>query len=336
MNLDPAQRARLQAAKLSALARGVGASPEEPREVGSFCAATDGVNAFILLDSVGPGDLAGSLLWALRQAATSLTVFVDGDGADLARWASYFELAGGTVQVRAVDGAASRLVSPSRVPAVRDAPEIPAELQAVLDDAGVEVVHEWGVTRGEVLGLEVARLVEWPTETGGDGELHLEAGVGRFDRDAMAAAHPDAAPAESLARAVDAVRRHRYPGAPTHALQRLARSRWLRSVAVADPGLIGARSLEPIGLSVEAEGLKDQHPAAAAGTDADGAPLIAVFSSGVDLGVVPLAADTRAMVDPAAELRIVAPPQDLHAATLRLIEALREPANTVALDAPWG
>ena len=37
----------------------------------------------------------------------------------------------------------------------------------------------------EVLGLEVARLVRWPLETGGDGELHLEPGVGHQETPAM-------------------------------------------------------------------------------------------------------------------------------------------------------
>ena len=87
-----------------------------------------------------------------------------------------------------------------------------------------------------------------------------------------------------------------------HPVQLLARERWLRADVMADPSSVGAAHLRPVEMTTEAEGLKDAHPAAALGVDLQGSSLLVVCSRGVDLSLVPLAADTRAMVDPAARL----------------------------------
>lgn len=337
MSLGPEQRARLLRAKLEALVRDDLDLVGDAFESGASAAmVVVGGTAAALLDDPAPAPFAGAVLLAARRELDRLVVYADDHADVLARWAGYFELSGGAVEVRRVaDGAAVEAVA-APVPAPVPAPEVDAGLLAILEWAGVEVVVEQGTVRGEVLGLEVARLVRWPADVGGDDELHLEAGVGRFDRDAVAAARPDDPPAESLERAVRLVREHRYPGAPVHPLQVLARSRWLRADVLADPASVGAAELVAADMTTEAEGLKELHPAAAVGRRRDGTPIVVVCSSGVDLALVPLAADTRALHDPDAELVVAVPARDLHAATTTLLDHLVRPASAVGLVPGWG
>ncbi len=336
MSLSAEQRARLNRAKLTALLRDAGGPAGEAVDLGSAAALVAEGRAAVLVENGSAAALAGALLWAGRHEADALTVFVDDAADDVARWAEYFHLGDGGIEVRSTDGSTSHAVTPSPLPTTIAPPDVPDELVAVLEQSGVDVVTEWGVIRGEVLGLEVARLVIWPTETGGDGRFHLEAGVGRFDRDAVAAARGDEAPSVALARTVEQVRAHRYPGAPVHPVQLLARERWLRADVMADPSSVGAAHLRPVEMTTEAEGLKDAHPAAALGVDLQGSSLLVVCSRGVDLSLVPLAADTRAMVDPAARLVLALPDVDHHSATRSLVGMLRGGAELVDVAAGWG
>ena len=347
MSLDADQRARLLVAKLAALVRTERGLESEPTATGSVVAASADGTAFVLLEDGSPGGLGGALLWASRRDAEALVLFVDSDAGRLARLATYFDTPTLPIQVRAVTGATSVEAEPEPAPAplddlVGDAGSAGApadeteEIIEMLRAEGLEVVVEHGVLRGEVLGLEVARAVVWPSEVGGDDRLHLEAGVGRFDRDAVAAVHPDEDPAVALARSADAVRRHRYPGAPAHPLSLLARERWLRADLLADPSLVGAASLRPADMTTEPAGMKDTHPAAAIGETADGEALLVICSTGFDLALVPLAADTRALHDPAARLVIAVPERDLHTATAELVGLLAVPAELVAVPTGWG
>jgi len=340
VNADDDQRIRLRRAKLAGLRRsllaGTGvAEVADPVELGELTASHgDGV-ATVLCDHGGAAPVGAAVLWAERQEARRLVVFVDHEAGVTARLAAYFSTADRPVEVRRVDAAASVLVAPEPLAPPSPGPDDGDGLVSLLRDAGLEVVVEHGVVTGELLGLEVARLVRWPTEVGGDGELHLEAGVGRFDRDAVAAVHPDEAPADSLARTVDAVRRHRFPGAPSHPVQRLARERWLRADLLSTPDLVGASWLEPVATSLERAGLRDVHPAAAIGESPEGEPLVVVCSAGIDPALVPHAADIRALHAPEAHLVLALPERDLHPATSRLAAALRSPASLVAVPVSW-
>ncbi len=169
---------------------------------------------------------------------------------------------------------------------------------------------EDGSWRGELLGLEVARIVRWPSETGGDGELHLEAGVGRFDRDAVAAMHDGESPSHGLRRAVAMVSERRHRGATAHPLSFLARARWLRADAIAEPALVGASELRAAQTTFCAGSVRDDVPAAAIGTTLGGAPLVVVFAAGAGLDLTPVAADTREFHLPGAVLRLAVAPRD--------------------------
>lgn len=343
MTVDAEQQTRLLAIKVAALARPLRTAAgtpadelaEPPTRAGAITAFVDRGTVYALAEHGTAAALASAVLWAHRREAERLVLFTEERAGDLARWASYFTLGATPVEVREIAGATSHVASST--PAAEPVEESgdAEDLLQLLRDAGVEVVVEHGVIRGEILGLEVARLVRWPLETGGDGELHLEPGVGRFDRDAVAAAHPDEAPAHGLARTVFAVRSHRYPGAPAHPIQMLVRERWVRADIVADPSLVGAAELRPVDMTTEAFGMRDAHPAAAYGTDLDGNPLLVVCSTGVDLALVPLAADTRDRVDPGARLVLALPARDHHAATTTLAGLLVEPAELAVVASGW-
>jgi hypothetical protein len=78
--------------------------------------------------------------------------------------------------------------------------------------------------------------------------------------------------------------------------------------------------------------LKDPSPCAALGETANGEPLVAVFSTGIDLDVVPASADTRAWLGSTeAHLVIVLPERDASPITRRLADALHRPATVIGL-----
>jgi hypothetical protein len=325
------QRARLLRVQLAALVRDLTGAAVEPASIGANAAVVHDGAAYVLSQVADAATLAGALAWTLRQDATSLVLLTDDLGGDVARMAAHFTL---PVQVRSIQGAGSVPVEPSPPPEPAPVLSDP-ELEAQLRDAGLEVVAEDGIVRGEVQGLEVARLVVWPVESGGDGLLHLEAGVGRFDRDAVAAMHQGEPPTTTLARSAEMVRAERVPGRSTHPLSRLARERWLRRTVIDDPSLVGAASLTPTGTTVRRDSVRDVAPAAAVGTAADGSPVVVVCSTGADLSFVPVAADTRAWLAPEAALVLAVPARDRLPTLDRLAALLRRPATVVTVPAPW-
>jgi hypothetical protein len=200
-------------------------------------------------------------------------------------------------------------------------------LAPLIRAGGAEPVAEHGELLGEVDGLEVCRVVV------ADGVARLEVGVGRHDREAFALLHGDLPPAEALAGVVARVRVHR-EGTEPHPLRRLAGERRLRNRLVAHPAWIGAEELTPVPPPLPSAGLKQAAPAAAAGTGPSG-PVLAVCSVGIDLDLMPWAADARA-ADERSDVRLVlvVPERDVHPVTLALAARLRDPAEVVgvALD----
>lgn len=331
MAVDEEQRARLVRAQLVALVRDLTGADVEAATVGANATTVLERTAFVLSQAATPATLAGALIWSLRQEAARLVLFVDDLGGDLARMASQFDH---PIEVRVLVGATSVPAEPAEQPDHVDAPWAP-ELEAQLHSAGLEVVVEDGTVRGEVRGLEVARLVTWPEETGGDGLLHLEVGVGRFDRDAVAAMHQGEPPTTTLARTVAMVTAERVEGRSTHPLSRLARERWLRWAVMADPSTVGASQLRPVQTTVRRDSVRDVSPAAALGETPDGHPVLVVCSTGADLSLVPVAADTRRWWAPDARLVLVVPTRDRLPTLERLAMLLRDPAVVIDVGAPW-
>jgi hypothetical protein len=147
--------------------------------------------------------------------------------------------------------------------------------------------------------------------------------------------HGDVPTRDALASVVDTVRRHRRPDVPGHPLNRLAGERWLRARLLAEPGLVGAPELWPVEGTVARSSVKEPSPAAAVGSDEAGQPVVVVASTGIDLDLVPAAADVRLAFAPGARLVLVVPERDAHPVTRALAGALVDPATVVALPADW-
>ena len=281
---------------------------------------------WVLVDERPERGLGPALAWARQQGVTDLHLLVDAGAGVLARRAQAFSR---PPTIWQVDGRSLAPAEPAPFPSPVP-PSAAAERAAEpLRAAGVDVVVEHGEIFGEVRGLEVARVVN---DAQGS---HLEVGVGRHDREAFAMLHAELAPADAVAKVVATVEQHRRPGAPSHPLNRLASERWLRARMLAEPALVGAAELWPVETPVPRTNVKEAAPAAALGRRPDRARLVVVCSTGIDLDLVPAAADTRLAWAPEAHLVLALPERDAHSVTRALAAALVEPAAIVTVAGEW-
>jgi hypothetical protein len=338
---DGGRRAALNAAKLAALvAARWGPGDRRSHTFGTGAALTgagpDGRGvAWVMPDEAAERSLGPALLWAERQGAESLDLVAPEPEAagTLARQASLFR--DPAPAVYRIDGTALAPAEPAPVPRPSEAPA-PPELVDLLIDAGVEVVAEGGVIRGEVNGLEVARIVSGQTSAGVPIEAPmLEVGVGKADRELTAMLHGELDPVDQLDRVVDIVRVHRRAGAPPHPLNQLVPDRWLRASLCRDPGRIGLSELRPAQGTRARANLRDRDIAVATGTALDGTRVVVACSVGGALDLVPLAADARAAIDRAARLLLAVPERDDLPGNRRLAARLRVPAKVVPVTGDW-
>ena len=195
--------------------------------------------------------------------------------------------------------------------------------------AGADVVVEHGVMTGEVLGLEVARVVV------DDVGVHLQVGVGKHDRHAQQLVHGDLPTDQVLAEVVQAVAERRRAGAPPHPYQRVSPERWLRCRVVAEPSLVGAEHLAPVPALAPADDLRKPRPAPAAGIDREGRPLLAVCSTGFDADLVPTVVDLRLVDGRHPRTIVVVPERDDQHALRTLVADLRDPVEIVTVPDEW-
>lgn len=301
----------------------------------------------------GPDDRGTHTAWALATGAPQLGAFlalahrheVDHlhvctdaaveQAADKARQAAAFNIG---VTSWAVDGTELREVAPVALTAEPAPPQAVLDLGARLVEAGAEVVVEEGILRAEVLGLEVARVVTDPDT----GTAVIEVGVGRHDREARAMLDASLTAEQSLSSVIETVRALRRPEVMAHPANQLAPERWLRSVLVADPSIVGAASLVPLPSPLPRPNLRVPAPAPAAGTDAHGRPVVVVCSVGVDPELVPLAADARTAASLCGygdvggmRLLLVVPQPDDYRVTRTLAALLRHPGEVVTVPGDW-
>lgn len=293
--------------------------------VGGAALVAEG-RGWVLIDDGSPARLGPALAWARRAGVGALDVLVAGERLAAGRGPAGAGAAG-VVARRAAAFAAPvgvwEVEGTSVAPAVPSTPTVvagmPPEAQ-MLRDHGCEVVFEHGELRGEVLGLEVARVVEGS----------VEVGVGRHDREARFAMRAGQDVGRALDEAVAAVRKWRRPGAARHPANTMRRSRWLRSVLCARPSLVGAAWLEPVAPALPLGDLTDDSGAPCAGPG-----VVVVCSVGIDLDLVPTAADCRSIYGTGDRLVIVVPEGDDVAITKELAAWLVVPPEILTVPRDW-
>lgn len=335
MALTAEQRATLLGAKVTAAASRLGIVPAAPAVTdvfpdGATWLATSGAEprGVVLCDAATVRTLGPALVWAVRHDVARLDVVVDAHGGVLARCASYFDL---DVVVWEQEPPAGLVeASPAAHHPVAPAPDGIETLVAVMRQAGVEVVVEHGIVRGEVLGLEVARI-----EFDDAGEPLLQVGVGRFDREASELVNVGRSRLDTLERAVGLVRANRrVGGSRTHPLHSMCSARWLRCVVIETPSIVGAERLAPVELPEPAPNLRQPWPAVALGVDASGEPLVVACVNASDLDAVPMAADARGLHAPSARLVLLCD-RELPAPVRAVADRLLSPCDVTVAPAGW-
>jgi hypothetical protein len=333
------RRAQLLAIKLAAIVRErFDGGVVQPGRFPPGAALLAGDTAWVLLDTTiddGTG-LGAAIVWALRNGATELDLVADAPLTIAARRAEEFAL---PIRVWSVDG---RRLLPVPAAAVAVPPSArPSHLgfAADIEAAGATVVVEHGVVTGEVCGLEVCRVVD-----ADDGGVRLEVGVGAQDRGAFAIIHGDVPTHDALVGVVAAVAAARAADAPGHPLNRLAPERLVRWRLEQEPWLVNVAAVRPAEPPVLRRGLKQRAPCTAIGQRLDGTPVVIVCSVGVDLDVIPYAADARLAagvgsvgVSSPPETIVVLPERDLLPVTKELAGQLRHslslvPVSTLSVD----
>jgi hypothetical protein len=351
--IDVERRAALNGAKLSGLVaahwgpgerrRGaIGATATLLDEAGAEAGPAADVTGWVLADGEAARALGPALAWAERHRVTDLHLLADpGAAGVLARQAGLF-IDGPTIW--AVDGTSLGAAEAAPPPEPQPAPA-PSGLVDLLIDAGLEIVVEGGMVRGEVNGLEVARIVHGHTTAGETiDEPRLEVGVGKADRELTAMVHSGLPAVEQLARVTEIVRSHRRPDAPRHPLNQLVPDRWMRAVLCRAPELIGLATLRPAEGARPRPNLTERDVALAVGEDAAGDPVVVACSVGIALDLVPTAADGRLTIDadggmhadtPPSRLLLAVPERDDHPGTRRLASRLRSPATVAPVPDDW-
>ena len=281
---------------------------------GAACSA-DG-RGWVLVETEVVRALGKAMAWARQQGVDELHVLAEDHAGVLARRAALFASA---PTVWWVQGSELHATDPEPLAPAAGLPDA-GGYAPLLEGVGLEVVAEHTHVAGELRGLEVARVI--------DGRL--EVGVGEADRELTAMLHGDLAPADALERVVAIVDAHRRPGAPRHPLNQLVPERWLRWTLRHDPARIGVDRLEPAPSPQPRAGLRERDVACARSGEA-----VVVCSVGVDLDLVPAAAEARLMLDPDAPLLLAVPERDDHPATRALAQRLKAPAEVVAVTGDW-
>jgi hypothetical protein len=326
--IDPARRAQLNAVRLAAVAVDAGADLPEGLPAGALGAgaarlAADGTAWVLLADQPDRGadrQLGGALAWAVRHGASRVHLVAESGTGVLARRAAAFTLA---VQVSRLDG---RVLLPAIPEPLPDPGVTRPEHRALIDlivAGGASPVEEHGVVAGEVEGLEVCRVVDDPLT----GEVRLEVGIGAHDRETFQMLHGDRPTVEALADVVRSVAAHRREGAPPHPLNQLAASRRLRARLLAQPGPLGLAALVTVAPPLPRTNVKDQVPCAAI---EPGSGTLVVFSTGIDLDVVPWAVDATAQ-HAAHRCLVAAPARDVVDIQQRIAAAVEVPTRFVAV-----
>lgn len=315
--LDPARRAALVGAQLSALAADQAVElvvPPTALGTGSAALDADG-RAWVLAVDQPERSLGAALAWAVRRDASALHLIAPAATGLLARRASALTL---PVHVSHLEGRTLLDAVAEPLPPIAEVPPSHLTFEAEIVAGGAVPIVEHGVLSGEVAGLEVCRVVTDP-DTGID---RLEVGVGAHDREAFQLLHGDRPTIDALADVVAFVSGHRTGTAP-HPLHHLAASRLLRHHLIARPQLVGLTQLAAAEPPLPRTNLKDQVPSVAYSSADD---TVVVCTSGIDLDAVPYACDAL-LAHPVGSCIIAAPARDVIDIQHRLAALVRIPTR---------
>ena len=95
------------------------------------------------------------------------------------------------------------------------------------------------------------------------------------------------------------------------------------------------RRLSAAAPPIQRTNLKEAVPAVAKGVSLDGRDTVIVSAVGIDLDLVPFAADARLLHDPKAELKIAVPQRDAHKILKDLVDRLIDPAEIIEIEDGW-
>lgn len=286
-----------------------------------------GIDGWVLVSqsqSSGRG-LGPALLWMHKHHLSRVNVIADVGADVMARRAQLFAL---NINVWSVNSNELNAAMPAPVVPPLVVPAHHLSFIKIIERAGATVVCEHGVLAGEVLGLEVCRVVDDPLIESG---ARLEIGVGAHDRELFQMVNGRTATVESLTNVVQTVLRHRQVGTEIHPLNRLGAERYFRDVLIARPELVGAQHLNRAEPPVVRLNLKDAIPCVAVG-EASSRPLVVVCSAIIDTDLVPFAADARLYLAHNADLVLAVAPNNVLPSMTQLANALHHPARFIVVD----
>ena len=279
-----------------------------------------GASGWVLALRTPMRGLGPALLWMNKHNLSEVNVVVESDAGVIARRASLFDL---QIKVWLLVGNEIVVASASPIELHAVVPEHHFKFAELIERSGATVVTEHGVLAGEVLGLEVCRVVDDVTTEDG---ARLEVGVGTHDRQLFQMINGQSPTIENLINVVQFVSKIRGDRTVHHPLNRLAQERYLREMLITNPHSIDSDSMERAEPPVARTNLKDATPCVAIGRKS-GADLVAVCSAIADPDLVPFAADARLALQPDAELVLAVAPNNVFPSMKVLASSLHHPAS---------
>lgn len=329
MSIDDESRlARLRLRTLVAshqLRRGDGVDDVISLDFSLGASAIVGTSGWVLVLQTPERGLGPALLWMNKHQLKTVNVIVETNADVIARRAQLFAL---NIKVWSVVGNELIAAMPSSIEPRVTVPGHHLKFAEIIKLAGATAVSEYGVLAGEVMGLEVCRVVEDPQSKSG---ARLEIGVGIHDRELFQMVNGNSPTVESLTKVVQTVSRYRHESATQHPLNRLGAERYFREVLIANPGLVGANYLTRSEPPVVRLNLKDAIPCVAFG-EAANSTLVVVCSATVDPDLVPFAADARLAIEPNADLVLAVAPNNVFPSMSLLAGSLHRQARFVVVD----
>jgi hypothetical protein len=293
-----ADAGRLAVVKLRAIAPAFGLDPSRVEErdfpYGAGLVQGNRGALYVVRDhirTIGP-----TLLWMQKHQLEEIDLVIEGDGGIPARRATALTCELRVWQMQ--NGKLDRAQPAPHLPRI-EVPQSHELFAGVIQDCGALPVREHGVLTGEVLGLEVCRVVDTPEGP------RLEVGVGAIDRETFQLVNSHRTIEDSLTEVVGIVRAHRQPGAPHHPLGKMAGERLLRHRVMNEPSLIRANSLKPAEPPIPRGGLRESTSCVATGISFEGKPIVAVFIDTVDVDIMGFGVDALTRETPKAFLAMV-------------------------------